>query len=157
VRKTLLILALIGAVGVQGAQARDVEHNFSIAEIMADAEVRSRLGNDVAFYFSGQPTPPVVRSLGDVVTNRKTNSFGKPDATACRWAMLAALIHLHDRAKELGGNAVINVVSYYKKNTQASSTDYVCHAGNFVAGVALKGTVAVVGTGAPPPARQSTR
>ena len=153
-RKTLFILALIGVVGVQGAQARDVEHSLSIAEFMADAEVRSRLGNDVTFYFSGQPTPPVVKSFGDVVTNRKTNSFGKPDASACRWAMLSALIHLRDRAKELGGNAVVNIVSYYKKDTRASSTTYECHAGNIVAGVALKGTVAVVGTGAP---RQSTR
>jgi uncharacterized protein YbjQ (UPF0145 family) len=157
VRKTLFILALIGVAGVQGAQARDVEHSLSIAEFMADAEVRSRLGNDVTFYFSGQATPPAVKSFGDVVTNRKTNSFGKPDASACRWAMLSALIHLRDRAKELGGNAVVNIVSYYKKDTQGSSTNYICHAGNIVAGVALKGTVAVVGTGAPPPARQGKR
>ena len=156
-RKTLFILALIGVVGVQGAQARDVEHNLSIAEFMADAEVRQKLGSDVNFYFSGQPTPPVAKSFGDVVTNRKTNSFGKPDASACRWAMLSALIHLRDRAKELAGNAVVNIVSYYKKDTQASSTTYECHAGNVVAGVALKGPVAVVGPGAPPAARHGTR
>ena len=156
-RKTLFILALIGVVGVQGAQARDVEHSLSIAEFMADAEVRQKLGSDVTFYFSGQPTPRTVKSFGDVVTNRKTNAFGKSDAASCRWAMLSALIHLRDRAKELGGNAVINVVSYYKKNTTASPTDYICHAGNVVTGVALKGTVAVVGSGAPPPARQGTR
>lgn len=36
-------------------------------------------------------------------------------------------------AGQLGGNAVVNIVSYYKKNTTASTTDYVCHAGNFVA------------------------
>ena len=124
-QKTLFILALISSVGVQDAQARDVEHNLNIAEIMADAEVRSRLGSDVTFYFSGQPTPSVVRSFGDVVTNHKTNSFGKPDATACRWAMLAALIHLRDRAKELGGNAVINVVSYYRRTARrAARTTY---------------------------------
>jgi uncharacterized protein YbjQ (UPF0145 family) len=153
----LFILALIGAAGVQGAQARDVEHSLSIAEFMADAEVRQKLGSDVTFYFSGQPTPRVGKSFGDVVTNRKTNAFGKSDAASCRWAMLSALIHLRDRAKELGGNAVINVVSYYKKNITASPTDYICHAGNVVTGVALKGTVAVVGSGAPPPARQGTR
>ena len=48
-------------------------------------------------------------------------------------------------ARQLGGNAVVNIVSYYKKSTSASSTDYVCHAGNFVAGVALKGTVVTTG------------
>ena len=157
VRKALFILALIGVVGVNGAQARDTEYSLSIAEVMADGEARNKLGNDVTFYFSGQATPPVVKSFGEFVTNRKTNSFGKPDVAACRWAMLSALIQLRDRAKELGGNAVINVVSYYKKNTTQSSTDYVCHAGAIVAGVALKGTVALIGTGAPPAARQNKR
>ena len=144
-RKALFILALIGVAGIQGAQARDVELSLSIAEAMADSEVRSKLGNDVTFYFSGQAMPPVAKTLGDFVSNRKTNAFAKSDERSCRWAMLSALIHLRDRARELGGNAVINVVSYYKKNTTASSTHYICHAGNIVTGVALKGTVAVIG------------
>ena len=78
------------------------------------------------------------------VTNRKTNSVGKPDDVACRWAMLSALIELRDTARKLHANAVINVVSYYKKNVASSDTQYECHAGNIIAGVALKGTVAIV-------------
>ena len=144
-RTAMLVLALAAIMGASSAQARDSELNLDINEVMRDGEITSKLGKDVAFYFSGQPTPKVSRTLGDFVTNRKTNSFGRPDATACRWAMLAALIHLQERARQLGGNAVVNIVSYYKKSTSASSTDYVCHAGNFVAGVALKGTVAAIG------------
>jgi hypothetical protein len=157
VAKALIILALIAVVGGNGAQARDTELSLSIADAMADGEIRNKLGKDVAFYFSGHANPPISKTFGEVVTNRKTNSFGKPDAVACRWAMLGALIHLHDRARELGGNAVINIVSYYKKNPTGSETDYICHAGNFVAGVALKGTVALVGSGTPPAARQISR
>lgn len=128
------------------AQARDTKLHPQIAAVLSDPDFKQKLGGDIAFYFANQPAP-VGKTLGEYVTNRKTNSFGRPDEEACRWAMLSALIELRDRAKSLGGNAVINIVSYYKKNTYASPTDYECHAGDFVAGVALKGTVAVVGSG----------
>jgi uncharacterized protein YbjQ (UPF0145 family) len=143
--RTAMFLALAAIMAASSAQARDTELNLDINEVMRDGEITSKLGKDVAFYFSGQSTPKVSKTLGDFVTNRKTNSFGKPDDKACRWAALAALIHLQERARQLGGNAVVNIVSYYKKSTSASTTDYVCHAGNFVAGVALKGTVAAIG------------
>jgi hypothetical protein len=48
---------------------------------------------------------------------------------------------LAGRARTEGGNAVINIVSYYKKNVFSSATEYECHAGAIIAGVALKGTV----------------
>jgi uncharacterized protein YbjQ (UPF0145 family) len=140
-RILLVLLACGAAFGFGGAQARDTELRMPISELMNDPETRAKLPNDVTFYFSGQPTPGVARTFGEYVSNRKTNAANKSDAHACRWAGLAALIHLRERAKQLGGNAVINVVSYYKKQTQASPTDYICHAGNIVAGVALKGTI----------------
>ena len=43
------------------------------------------------------------------------------------------------RADSEGANAVVNIVSYYKKNVFSSPTEYECHAGAFVTGVALKG------------------
>ncbi|MBS0537590.1 MAG: excinuclease ATPase subunit [Proteobacteria bacterium] len=137
----LLLLAAIGSVVLGSvAHARDTEYRLPVAEAIQDAEVRKNLGTDVAFYFSGQPNPPVAKSFGEFVTNKKTNSVGRPDLVACRWAMLSALLQLRDRARQLGADAVINIVSYYKKETTASATDYVCHAGAVVAGVALKGT-----------------
>ena len=49
-----------------------------------------------------------------------------------------------EKARELGANAVVDMVSYYKKNEMKSAAEYECHAGAVVAGVALKGTVAKV-------------
>ncbi|HZB91381.1 MAG TPA: excinuclease ABC subunit A, partial [Stellaceae bacterium] len=97
------------------------------------------------FYFGKQSAPPVAQRFGDYVANRKSNSFGRSDQDACRRAMLDALLALHNRAKELGGNAVINIVSYYWKRPASSESDYECHAGGIVAGVALKGTVVTLG------------
>jgi uncharacterized protein YbjQ (UPF0145 family) len=129
------------------AQARDTELHPKIADVFADAELKQKLGTDIRFFFGNQPTPPVKQSFGDFVTNRKTDSVGRPDEVACRWAMLSALIELRDRAKSLGGDAVINIVSYYKKHVASSTSQYECHAGNIIAGVALKGTVVKLASG----------
>jgi uncharacterized protein YbjQ (UPF0145 family) len=73
------------------------------------------------------------------VSNRKTNAVGKSDEKACNWAFLSAMIALEKRAKQLGANAVVNIVSYYQKDVMSSATEFECHAGAVIAGVALKG------------------
>jgi uncharacterized protein YbjQ (UPF0145 family) len=123
------------------AEARNTQYYLKIEDVKSDSRYSSAVPADVAFYFADQPHPPLTTSFGDAVTNRKGNSFGRPDEDACRWTMMSALKTLHDRAVEEGGNAVIGIVSYYQKNTYSSATQYECHAGGFVAGVALKGTV----------------
>lgn len=136
------LLALAGIVAAAAAQARDSEYKLKIDEVLQRADFKDKLGSDVRFYFGDAKTPAVGQTLGEFVTNKKTNSFGKPDEEACRWAMLSALLELRERANREGGNAVIRIVSFYKKATFSSATEYDCHAGGFVAGVALKGTVA---------------
>jgi hypothetical protein len=134
-------LAVAAVLCSDPAEARDTEYKLKIAEVLQNPAYKAKLGDDVAFYFGEQKPGAVDQSLGEWVTNRKTNSAGKPDEEACRWAMLSALLELRERAKKLNANAVTNIVSYFKKNTFTSNTDYECHAGAFVAGVALKGTV----------------
>jgi uncharacterized protein YbjQ (UPF0145 family) len=136
-----ILLAAILACGVAStAQARDTDYKLKIDEVLQDPDFQGRLASDVKFYFGPQKAPEG-KNLGSFVTNKKTNSVGKPDEVACRWAMLSALIELQERAKKEGGNAVVSVVSYYKKDEFSSATEYECHAGNIIAGVALKGTV----------------
>jgi hypothetical protein len=134
-------LATVVLVAAHASAARDTEYRLKTEEVLQRDDYKARLGNDVRFFFEGQTAPAVAASLGEFVTNRKTNSAGKPDEEACRWAMLAALIQLRDKAKEIGGDAVTNIVSYYKKKTFASAAEYECHAGAIIADVALKGTV----------------
>lgn len=144
IRTPLLLLAALAAVlplGTTAAMARDTRYELKIEDVKKDSRYAGTVPTDVAFYFGDQAPAKPGTDLGEFVTNRKSNSFGRPDEEACRWAMMAALKVLHDRAISEGGNAVINIVSYYKKNTFKSDTLYECHAGGFVAGVALKGTV----------------
>ena len=82
--------------------------------------------------------------MGEDVTNKKTNAANKTDEQACRWVALSALRVLQDGAKSRGANAVVDIVSYYKKNEFKSASNYECYAGSILAGVALKGTYATV-------------
>jgi uncharacterized protein YbjQ (UPF0145 family) len=49
------------------------------------------------------------------------------------------MLRLQQRAHELGANAVINIVSNYKNVEVSSETQFECHDGAIMSGVALKG------------------
>ena len=132
---------LLCAAFVPAAYARDTVLHLPIKDVLENPEYKARIGSDIALYFGKQAPPGAPQSLGEFVTNKKTNAFGKPDDEACRWAMLAAVLQLVERARQLGGDAVVDIQSYYKRNEYVSDTDYECHAGGIIAGLALKGRV----------------
>ena len=138
------IAALLAAVAVSPALARDTEYKLPFAEVLEMPEAQDKLDGSVKFYLAGQKTPKVLEKKGDDTSNKKTNGVGKDDAYGCKWAALSALVAFQEKAKQMGANAVIDIVSYYKKDTFKSATEFECHAGAFVIGVALKGTYAKV-------------
>lgn len=124
---------------IELAHARDTKHILPIAAAMATKDADEKLDGSVKFFFGTQEYPRVITKLGTDVSNRKTNAFGKSDEKACNWAFLSAMVALEKRAKQLGANAVVNIVSYYKRIEMSSPTEFECHAGALIAGVALKG------------------
>lgn len=140
--KKLLLRLAIGAAAISAtapAQARDTKHMLPIAQAMAANDAKNRLGDTVQFYFGDQKTPAILERLGTDKTSQKTNSFGKSAETACNWAFLSAMLRLQERARELGANAVVNIVSNYRNVEHASATEFECHDGALMTGVALKG------------------
>jgi hypothetical protein len=123
------------------ASGRNTKYMLPIEPALATPVAKEKLGTGVSFYFGNQPHPPIARTIGDWVTNLKTNAFNKSDEEACRWVFLSAVLSLRDRAVKEGGDAVVAIRSFYKKNEVVSDTEYECHAGALIAGVALKGTV----------------
>ncbi len=123
------------------AHARNTQHMMSYKEAMSTEEAKLKLADNIKFYFGDQKHPAVARKIGTWVANKKTNALNKSDERACQWAFLSAMLSLQQRAVREGGNAVINIQSYYKKNIRNSATKFECGAGAFVAGVALRGTV----------------
>jgi len=140
-KKIILTVAVAAAVvaAATPAQARDTKHMMPIAAAMAANDAQNRLGDSVKFYFGDQKTPAIVERLGTDKTSQKTNSFGKSAETSCNWAFLSAMLRLQARAQELGANAVVNIVSNYKNIEMSSATDFECHDGAIMTGVALKG------------------
>ncbi|HEY9106348.1 MAG TPA: excinuclease ATPase subunit [Roseateles sp.] len=140
-----LALAALSALLLAGpAAARDTVLHIPLADVLDMPEAKSKLDPAFKFYLAGQATPKIVKRYSSDVSNPKTNGFGKDDNFGCKWAALTALINLQDSAKRQGGNAVVDIVSYYKKVEYKSSTDFECHAGALVIGVALKGVAAKV-------------
>lgn len=141
-RKTLLLAtALLGGLALAStSQARDTELMLPVENVMDMPEARDKLDADIRFIFADAPDN-VVEEHGNFVSNKKTNAFNKSDDEACRWVMLSALLSFQDRVRSEGGNAVVNIESYYDQEPNASKDQYECHAGALMAGVALRGDV----------------
>ena len=134
-------IAVMAAVLVSGvADARDSRLKFPIKDALAANNAQATLGSEVKFFF-GPDAPKAAKTMGTYTSNKKTNFANKSDKEGCEWAFLSAMIALKERALAEGGNAVVNIQSYYKKNEFSSATEYECGAGAFVGGVALRGTV----------------
>lgn len=124
---------------VAPASARDTKYLLPISAALEIKDPKTKLDGSVKFFFGDQETPKIIAKLGTDVTNLKTNAVGKSDEAACNWVFYSAMLQLERRAKQLGANAVVNIVSYYQKNVMSSATEFECHAGAVIAGVALKG------------------
>ena len=139
--RNFLFLLMLSFIFCAELQADDAKHSFSIQEALASKEYKGRLYKEIKFYFGTKPDQRIRKNLGNYVANKKTNAFLKNDHKACEWVFLSALLSLQKRAIAEGGNAVINIRSFYKKNEMSSKTKFECHVGLLMAGVALKGTV----------------
>jgi uncharacterized protein YbjQ (UPF0145 family) len=139
-RISALVAAAVAATLVSGiALARDSRLKLPIKDAMETPAAKEQLGNEIKFVFGSKPAGG--KELGTYTANKKTNFANKSDKEGCEWAFLSAMVSLKQRAIAEGGNAVVNIQSYYKKNEFSSATEYECGAGAFVGGVALRGTV----------------
>ncbi len=136
-----LAAALALGAGAIGAQAKDERNHYSIADAMNLADAKAKLNRGYTFKFGNQPHAAVVEKHGEFMSNKKTNAVNKTDEFACQWAFLSAMLSFQDRIAREGGNAVINIRSYYKKNTFVSDTEFECGNGSIMAGVTFLGDV----------------
>ena len=139
--KATAFLTAAALLSFSAAHARDTALKLPNKDAMGAQAAKSQLGTDVRFFFGNEAHPAPKSTLGTYTSNKKTNFANKSDKEGCEWVFLSAMISLKQRALAEGGNAVINIQSYYKKNEFSSPTEYECHAGAFVGGVALRGTV----------------
>ena len=141
-RGMMLMGVLLGALLVSTtSHARDTTHMLSIEDALNTPDARARLDSNIQFIFGDTPHGEITAEYGPAVTNKKTNAFNKSDVEACEWVMLSALLSLQDRVRAEGGNAVVNIESFYDRRPMSSTSEYECHAGAIMAGVVLRGDV----------------
>jgi len=135
-----LVTAAILLVAGQ-CEARDDYNHYSIEEALNTWDAKAKLNRGYTFRFGNQDHGDVVTNHGEFMSNKKTNAFNKSDKEACQWVFLSAMLSLQERVAKQGGNAVINIRSYYKKHDFTSETEFECGNGALMAGVTLVGDV----------------
>ncbi|UJB34010.1 excinuclease ATPase subunit [Chromobacterium sp. Beijing] len=120
------------------AHAADEKLMLSIEDALNSDLAKEKLDPNIAFRFARGGKGKV---LGEWVSNKKTNSFGKDNAAACQRAFISALLEFQERARKEGGSAVVNIRSYYKSEEISNAKEYMCGSGFLMAGVALKAQV----------------
>ena len=121
---TSLAVGLTVLCSAAGVQARDTKLLLPIKDALnyvgKKGSAKEILDPSIALVF-GRGGGNIIQA--DLVSNKKTNGF-------------------QQSAKDVGAKKVVNLVSYYKKHEFKSTTEYECHAGAFIVGVALKGDIA---------------
>jgi uncharacterized protein YbjQ (UPF0145 family) len=144
-KRAIIAGALVLLAAAPQAYAADRRVEFPLSELLNSPEAKEAgIDGSVRFFLAGQPTPGVGQRLGEDISNKKSNAFAKSDQTACYRAMLSALKAFQESAKRKNANAVIDMVSFYKRNEERSSTNFVCYAGGIMAAVTMKGTYAKI-------------
>lgn len=134
--------AILASTVLSAADARDDRLKLPIKSALEKGQSTSqKIDPAIRLYFGSQKTPAVAKRIGEWTSNKKTNAANKSDQEACEIAFVSAVLSLQERARNEGGNAVINIHSVYKKENVESATEYLCGAGAIIAGVALRGTV----------------
>jgi uncharacterized protein YbjQ (UPF0145 family) len=119
--------------------ARNVQLMVPIATALEAKDIPDRPTGSVKFFFGNQASPQILTKLESYVATPKTSAMGKSDQRACHEALLWTLVAMEKRAQQKGANAVVNIVSFYKKNEISSATEFECHVGNVIVSVVLKG------------------
>ena len=117
-RKVLVLFAAFAAAAILSSpesSARDTKNMWPVADAMNTPEAKAQLNQGVRFFFGDSAHPEVEKSFGVFQSNKKTSGVGRTDKEACDWTFLSAMLSFQQRAKEMSGDAVINIVSYYRE------------------------------------------
>jgi hypothetical protein len=94
----------------------------------------------VKFFFGNQPAP-AGQKITEYIANDRQHFHGLSDEGACRATLISALAEMRDHAIREGGDAVVGIVSYFRRQTFSSPTDFECHAGSNGVFVSLLGNI----------------
>ncbi len=135
-----MILACVALAGP--AAARNEVFQFPIQEVTNSTDFARVIGPSVKFVFA-EPAPATgYVAMGEYIADESEHFHGKSDEATCKLDFFEALQELKEHAQKLGADTVIGIVSFYRRTTFSSTTEFECHGGSTGAFVTLKGTLA---------------
>lgn len=121
------------------AEARNIVHLFPISEALESKDLPEKPSGSVKFFFTKEKSPKVAKTIRTETIDQKVSLRGNSNEKACNLAFMSVLMSFDKRAKEMGANAVVNIVSNYKRREMSSATHFECHEGSGYMAVALRG------------------
>ena len=113
-------------------------------EVSVEEAVTTEIGQEkllgIPFYMSGQEHPPVEKDFSIYKANKRS-AKGIGSIKKCQVAFISAIISLQNRAKNMGGDGLIDVISITGRNNLESSDKFRCLSGAHMVNVELVGRV----------------
>jgi hypothetical protein len=137
-KKYMISMMLSMMLAIPAAQARNVKVMLPIADALDTPLAQRELDKKIPLEFGQKTVNAAI--LSEERVYKKKNRSTLTDKEVCHELFVTALKEMQDRAKSVGANTVTNIrSSYAKKAPIASTTQYECHTGRALAGVALTG------------------
>jgi hypothetical protein len=135
-----LICSVIAAMCLCAVEtdARNITHMMLISNAIESVDAPEKPSGSIKFLF-GTDKPPKVKTITNQRLIRKSSLRASSNVTACNQAFMSILTAFEQKAKEMGANAVVNIVSSYGRQQMASATHFECHEGSGYMAVALRG------------------
>jgi len=134
------LIPLVALVIISSSNIRAAEKTYFLSIEEALNRHSTLVNDNVELYFATQPHREIIENFGAFVSNKKTNGWGKEPRESCSWVFMSAIKSLQQRAVTEGGNAVVNIHSYYNEIEMSDEQKYECHDSR-LSGVALRGIV----------------
>jgi uncharacterized protein YbjQ (UPF0145 family) len=136
--RLLLSLAAL-CFAVWPVDARNIVHLFPITAALESKDLPEKPSGSIQFFFTKEKSPKAGKTIRSETIDRKARLRGNSNENACHEAFASVLMAFEKRAQEMGANAVVNVVSNYKRREMSSATHFECHEGSGYMAVALRG------------------
>ena len=137
--RSLVITGIAALVATQAA-GRDTTVEISAHEVAQSSKGR-QFFLDVPFWMKGEPREHEGEPLKLSSVTRTSSAAMRSDRAACTSAFLDALKVLQQKARDAGGNAVVDIVSITRDVETESAQTFRCVAGAIVARVGLRATL----------------
>ena len=111
---TLLLVLCAGAVPL--ASARNVPYFLKLKDVLESPAFTEKVGNAVTFAFADQHVS-VAKTYEEYVVDARQHFKGRSDEGTCRDTLIAALAELKEHADDNDADAVIEIVSYFRRKT----------------------------------------